>query len=58
MAIENAVYGLKAVNPNRKSVEDTRTSAEIVAVIDEKGREVDAALARLKELIPADSSEF
>ncbi len=55
VTIENAAYDLKAVNPNRKSVEDTRTPTEIVAVIDEKGREVDAALARLKELIPADS---
>lgn len=51
VAIENAVYDLKAVNPHRKTVVDTRTPAEIVAVIDKKGREVDAALARLRELI-------
>ena len=51
--IENAVYDLKAVNPNRRSVEDTRTPAEIVAEIEARGQEADAALARLKELIAA-----
>jgi type I restriction enzyme M protein len=50
-AIEDAVYDLKAVNPNRVSEEDTRTPAQLLDVITEKGREADAALARLRRLI-------
>ncbi len=50
-AIENAVFDLKAINPHRKVESDTRTPAQILAAIDEKGREADAALARLRELI-------
>lgn len=49
--IENAVYDLKAVNPNRVSTEDRRTPAELLAVIEEKGRVVDDALATLKRLM-------
>ncbi len=48
--IEAAVYDLKAVNPNRKSDEDTRTPAELLDFIDQKGREADAAIARLRAL--------
>ena len=51
--IENAVYDLKAVNPNRKIVTDTRTPAELLDFIESKGREADAALSRLRELINA-----
>ena len=50
-SIENAVYDLKAVNPNRISDEDTRTPAALLDFIDGKGREAEAALARLRELI-------
>ena len=50
-AIENAVYDLKAVNPNRTSQQDTRTPNELLAFLAEKGREADAALARLGELL-------
>jgi type I restriction enzyme M protein len=50
-AVENAVYDLKAVNPNRAADEDRRTPAQLLTLIEEKGREADAALARLKELI-------
>jgi len=50
-AIEEAVYDLKAVNPNRASAEDARTPAELLDLIAEKGREADAALERLKGLI-------
>ena len=53
VAIENGVYDLKAVNPNRKTVEDMRTPSEIITVIDEKGCEVDAALGRLRTLLAA-----
>ena len=50
-AIEDAVYDLKAVNPNRVSVEDKRTPPQLLDFIDEKGREVDEALGRLRELV-------
>jgi type I restriction enzyme M protein len=47
-SIENAVYDLKAVNPNRKAVVDTRTPAELLDLIEAKGREVTEALAILR----------
>lgn len=47
-AIENAVYDLKAVNPNKQSDEDTRTPADLLDLIEAKGREVAAALAALR----------
>ncbi len=50
-SIENAVYDLKAVNPNRGSEEDTRTPAELIDFIAAKGREADTALAKLRTLI-------
>jgi type I restriction enzyme M protein len=49
--IEAAAYDLTAVNPNRKSEEDTRTPAELLDFIAAKGQEADAALARLRSLI-------
>ena len=51
LAIENAVYDLKAVNPNRVVQEDTRTPVEILQAIEEKGREADSALAKLQTLL-------
>lgn len=57
-AIEDAAYDLKAVNPNRKSDEDTRTPAELLDFITAKGQEADAALARLAKLIKAAPPEF
>jgi type I restriction enzyme M protein len=50
-SIENAVYDLKAVNPNRASEEDTCTPAELLDFIAVKGQEADAALSRLRTLI-------
>ncbi len=50
-AIEDAVYDLKAVNPREKKITDKRTPAELLAAIEEKGREVDAALAKLRALL-------
>ena len=44
-------YGLKAVNPNRTALADIRTPEELIATIEAKGREVDEALACLKELL-------
>ncbi len=49
--IEDAVYDLKAVNPNRVSDEDKRTPSELLDFIAEKGREAEAALARLQKLV-------
>lgn len=46
--IEARGYDLKAVNPNAKSDEDTRTPAELLDIIEQKGEEVRAALARLR----------
>ena len=48
--IEDAVYDLKAVNPNKQSNEDTRTPAELLDIIEQKGREVADALATLRGL--------
>ncbi len=48
--IENAVYDLKAVNPNAKSHEDTRTPNELLGLIEAKGREVAEAVAELRRL--------
>jgi type I restriction enzyme M protein len=48
-AIEDAVYDLKAVNPNAKSDEDTRTPDELLDLIEAKGREVAEALAQLRK---------
>jgi type I restriction enzyme M protein len=47
--IEDAAYDLKAVNPNAKNHEDTRTPEELLDVIESKGREVEAALATLRK---------
>jgi len=49
--IEFAIYDLKAVNPNIKVVEDTRTPTELLEVIAGKGREADEALAELRSLL-------
>ena len=46
--IEDAVYDLKAVNPNAKADQDAHTPAELLDFIAEKGQEVAAALGRLR----------
>jgi type I restriction enzyme M protein len=46
--IEDAVYDLKAVNPHRKPVVDTRTPEELMDIIEAKGREVAEALSALR----------
>ena len=46
--IEDAVYDLKAVNPNKKPLVDTRTPEELMGLIDQQGREIAAALAVLR----------
>jgi len=49
-ALEDNGFDLKAVNPNRKIIQDTRTPAELIAVIEEKQAEITAALSELKAL--------
>ena len=46
--IEDAVYDLKAVNPNRKANVDDRTPEMLMDIIEAKGREVAEALAVLR----------
>jgi type I restriction enzyme M protein len=48
--IEDAVYDLKAVKPNKKPVIDTRTPEELLDIIEVKGREIQQSLATLKKL--------
>jgi type I restriction enzyme M protein len=48
--IESAVYDLKAVNPHRKAEVDQRTPAELLDLVEAKGREVADALAALRAL--------
>ena len=49
--IEGKNYDLKAVNPNRKVVVDSRTPAEIMASIERRHEEVSEALKALRALI-------
>ena len=48
--IEEKNYDLKAVNPNRKEEVDTRTPEELLDIIEEKGKEIQEALALLRGL--------
>jgi type I restriction enzyme M protein len=48
-AIEERNFDLKAVNPNASTEQATRTPEELIAIIEEKGKEVQAALDRLKK---------
>jgi len=50
--IEARNYDLKAVNPNAKKEEDTRTPEELLDLIEAKGREVAEALAELRKIGP------
>ena len=43
-------YALKAVNPNAKTQEDTRTPEELLELIEAKGREVAEALVVLRTM--------
>jgi type I restriction enzyme M protein len=49
--IEEKNYDLKAVNPNRKADQDTRTPAELLDLIEEKGKVVADAVAKLRRLL-------
>lgn len=56
--IENAVYDLKAVNPNRKANTDRRTPDQLLDLIEAKGREIAEALAAMRRTsqAPANAS--
>jgi len=45
-------YDLKAVNPNAKAEEDTRTPEEILDLIEQKGREIQEAIMQLRAIKP------
>ncbi len=49
--IERRGYDLKAVNPNEKSIADTRTPEELLEIIEARGREVSDAIAVLRGLL-------
>lgn len=42
-------YDIKAVNPNRKIEEDTRTPEELISIIESQNREIDNILSILKD---------
>ena len=46
--IELRNYDLKAVNPNAKADEDLQKPEELLDLIEEKGKEVQAALQKLR----------
>ncbi len=48
--IENAIYDIKAVNPNAKDTTDKRTPSELLEFIGGKSNEVQRALDRLKTI--------
>ena len=52
-SVEDAIYDLKAVNPKERKQGDLRTPIQLLEAIEAKGREVDEALARLRELTSA-----
>jgi type I restriction enzyme M protein len=49
--IENAVYDLKAVNPNRQAEVDRRTPAELLDLVEAKGLEIAEVLKTLRALL-------
>ncbi len=52
--IDDAVFDLKAVNPNAIAKMDERTPEEIIGSIEQQGRIVSEALARLSTLLVAE----
>lgn len=49
-------YDLKAVNPNARSQTDARTAAELLDLIEARGREVNEALATLRRSLSTSTS--
>lgn len=48
--IENAIYDIKAVNPNAQDLSDKRTPKELINFINDKSKDVQTALARLADI--------
>jgi len=44
------VYDLKAVNPNRKPVVDTRTLEQLLDIIEQKGKEISEIVVQLRKI--------
>ena len=49
-SIENAIYDIKAVNPNAQDLSDKRTPRELIDFINDKSKEVESALVRLSAI--------
>lgn len=47
--IQTKNYDIKAVNPNKKIVEDTRTPEELITLIESQGEEITKTLTTLKD---------
>lgn len=47
--IEAKNYDIKAVNPNRKEVEDKRTPAELISIVESSAKEIAQSLEALKK---------
>lgn len=56
IAIDAAVFDLKAVNPNAEVIRDERTPGQIIKSIQDHGLLVSQALERLSKLVRADAS--
>ncbi|MFT3687803.1 hypothetical protein [Paenirhodobacter sp.] len=56
MAIDAAVFDLKAVNPSTVARFDDRSAAEIIQSIHDQGRIVTEALARFAALVSEDDA--
>jgi hypothetical protein len=50
--IDSKNYDLKEANPNAKAVEDIRRPEEILDLIEQKGREIQDAIAQLRAIKP------
>jgi len=46
--IQKKNYDIKAINPNRKEKEDTRTPEELIALIESQSSEISKALSNLR----------
>lgn len=49
-SILDAIYDLKAINPNAPDTTDYRTPQELLAIIDEQGRAFEEAIEPLRKL--------
>ena len=57
VAIDAAVFDLKAVNPNAVMKTDDRTPDEVIRSIEDQGNSVTEALSRLRKLLPSENGK-